>query len=121
MVSIQKNLMLNVISCRDTLKHIGNVCNLENEIDDWCTSLRIKTYFDDGIGTSGGTMIDGGNAGRTRIVMSHGIWISSWSGSCDICCGNGFSGSSVNLGDYCCCCGGSCGYGGAQSLNDPER
>ena len=96
-------------------------CDLENGIDDWCTSLRIKTYFDDGIGTFGRTVTDGGDVERTGIVMSHEIWIFSWSGSCDVCCGNGFSGSGVILGDYCCCCGGGCGYGDAQSPNDPER
>ena len=114
--------MLNGVSCQ-TSKHVGSVCNLENEIDDWCTSQRIETCFDDGIGTSGGTMIDGGDAGRTGIAMNRGTWISSWSGSCDVCCGNGFSGSGMTLSDYCCCCccGGSYGYGSTQSPNGLER
>ena len=116
-----RNSMLSGIFCQETLKHVGSVCDLENEIDDWCTSLRIETCFDDGISASGRTVIDGSDAWRTGITMNCGTWISSWSGSCDVCCGNSFSGSGVNLGDYCCCCGGSYGYGGAQSPNGPER
>ena len=61
-------------------------------------------------------MIDGGDAEKTGTVMNRGTWISSWSGSCDVCCGNGFSGSDVNLSD-CCCCGDGYGYGSVQNPN----
>ena len=83
--------------------------------------MRIETYFDDGIDAFGETMIDGGDTGRTGIVRSHGNGTSFWSGSCDVCCGSGFSGSGVIPSDYCYCCGDGCGYGGAPSPNDPER
>ena len=115
------NSMFNVISCQETLRHDGNVCDLENGIDDWCTFLRIETYINDGISAFGGTVTDGGDAWRTGIVMSHEIWIFSWNGSCDVCCGNGFSGSGMILSDYCYYCGSGCGYGSDQSPNNPEK
>ena len=113
--------MLSDVFCQETSKHIGSICDLENRIDDLCTSQKIETCFNDGISASGGTVIDGGNAERTGTMMNHGTWISSWSSSCDICCGNSFSGSGMDLSDYCCCCGGGYGYGGIQSLNGFER
>ena len=112
---------LSDVFCQETSKHVGSVCDLENGIDDLCTSQKIETCFDDEIGTSGGTVINGSDARRTGIVMNRRTWISFWSGSCGVCCGNGFSGSGVNLGDYCCRCGGSYGYGSIQSPNGPKR
>ena len=113
--------MLSDVFCQETSKHVRSICDLENGIDDWCTSQKIKTCFNDEISTSGRTVINGSDAGRTGTVMNHGTWVSSWSGSYDVCCRNSFSGSSVNLGDYCCCCSGSYGYGGIQSLNGLKR
>ena len=62
--------MLNVVSCQETSKHIGSACDLENGIDDWCTSLRIETYFNDEINAFSGTVTNGGDAGRTKIVIT---------------------------------------------------
>ena len=99
----------------------GNACNLENGIDDWCASLRIETYFNGGIDAFGRTVTDGGVAGRTGIVMSHGNRTSFWSNSCNVCCRNSFSRSGVIPGDYHCCCSDGCGCDGTWSPNDPER
>ena len=112
--------MSSIVSCQEALKHVESVYGLENGIDDWCTFQGIETYFGDEISTSRKTVTDGSGAGKTGIMMSHGIWIFSWSGSCNICCENGFSRSGVTLGDYCFCCGGGCGYDKTQSPNDPE-
>ena len=101
---------LNIVSCQETSKHAGNIYDLENGINDWCISPRIETYFCGGIDAFDEIVTNGGIIERTF-----------WSNSCDVCCGNSFSGSSMIPGDYCCCCGDGRGYGGAQSPNNSKK
>ena len=56
---------LNIVSCQETSKHAGNVCDLENRIDNWCVFPRIETYFGGGINAFGRITTDGGAVERT--------------------------------------------------------
>ena len=61
---------LNVVSCQGTLKHTGNVCDLENRIDNWGIFARIETYSGGGIDAFGGIVTNGGVIEMSMIAMS---------------------------------------------------
>ena len=103
------------------MKHASNVYDLENGINSYDVFPRIVTYSCDKIDAFSRIVIDGSVVRMIVIMMSHGNGISSWSGSCGICCENDFFRNDVIPVDYCCCCGESCGCDDAWSLSDPTK